>query len=54
MLSDPAFLAEVEKLNYTIEPTPGEVIQSAMAEYMQTPKSVIEKLDQLITAQEEG
>ncbi len=54
MLSDPTFLGEVEKLNYTIEPTPGEVIQSAMAEYMKTPKNVIEKLDQLITAQEEG
>ena len=53
MVSDPAFLAEAEKLNYTIEPTPGEVIDKVLAEYMQTPPSVVEKLDALITAQEE-
>lgn len=53
MVADPTFIAEAEKLNFTVEPTPGEIIQDSVAEYMRTPRSVIEKLDALLTAQEE-
>ncbi|HEX3246666.1 MAG TPA: tripartite tricarboxylate transporter substrate-binding protein [Chloroflexota bacterium] len=50
MMADQQFLAEAKQIDLDVIPVPGERVQALIEEYMSTPRSVIERLDELIQA----
>ena len=54
MLADPAFLAEARKENFDITAVSGENLQKIVAEIVATPKSVADRLQQIIGGIEEN
>jgi hypothetical protein len=50
MMADQQFLAEAKQIDLDVIPVPGERVQALIEEYMNTPRSVIERLDELIQA----
>jgi tripartite-type tricarboxylate transporter receptor subunit TctC len=54
MMADPQFLAEAKQIDLDVIPVTGERVQSLIEEYMNTPRSVIDRLDELIQADTPG
>jgi tripartite-type tricarboxylate transporter receptor subunit TctC len=48
-MTDPGFLAEIEKRNYELDPTPGENLQAIVKEVMSQPPPIIERLKAILT-----
>jgi len=43
-MKDPGFLAEIEKRNYELDPTPGEELEAIVKDVMSQPPAISEKL----------
>ncbi|HEX3246313.1 MAG TPA: tripartite tricarboxylate transporter substrate-binding protein [Chloroflexota bacterium] len=52
-MTDPAFLADAQQLQFDIIPVPGDKVQALVGQYMQTPKSLVDKLDEWVKADSE-
>jgi hypothetical protein len=49
-MKDPGFVAEIEKRNYELDPTPGENLQAIVKDVMSQPPPIIERLKAILTA----
>ncbi|MFN0074595.1 MAG: tripartite tricarboxylate transporter substrate-binding protein [Chloroflexota bacterium] len=49
-MADPAFLSDAAQLQFDIVPVPGEKVQALVAEYMTTPKNLVDRLDDWVKA----
>jgi hypothetical protein len=47
-MSDPEFLAEADAQRLEVIATPGETVQEMIMNYMKTPRSATDKIDELI------
>jgi tripartite-type tricarboxylate transporter receptor subunit TctC len=53
-MSDPEFLADADTQRLEVIATPGETLQEMIVNYMKTPKSVTDKIDELIKSDSPG
>ncbi|HMF51668.1 MAG TPA: tripartite tricarboxylate transporter substrate-binding protein [Candidatus Saccharimonadales bacterium] len=49
-MKDPEFLAEIEKRNYELDPTPGENLEAIVKDVMSQPPAIIERLKMVLVA----
>ena len=49
-MKDPEFLAEIEKRNYELDPTPGETLEAIVKDVMSQPPAIIERLKMVLVA----
>ena len=47
-MKDPGFLAEIEKRNYELDPTPGEELEAIVKEVMSQPPQIMERLKKVL------
>jgi tripartite-type tricarboxylate transporter receptor subunit TctC len=47
-MKDPGFLAEIEKRNYELDPTPGEKLEAIVKDVMPQPPAIMEKLKTIL------
>jgi hypothetical protein len=47
-MTDPEFLAEVKKLKYELDPTPGEELETLAKELIAQPPEIVERLRNLL------
>jgi hypothetical protein len=47
-MTDPEFLAEVKKLKYELDPTPGEELETLAKELIAQPPEIVERLRSLL------
>ena len=49
-MADKDFLADAQQLQFDIVPVTGEKVETLIADYMKTPKNLVEKLDKWVQA----